>query len=289
MPPIVPRFWIWAAPIVAAASTSAGSVLGAERRSTDLRVGREGAEHQRPVADRDPAQLVDSRHRSSTRSGGGPISPVIWTSRSVPPASGRWRPPAASVGLASEAGERPAVDGIGQATERARPGGSASAGPSPARGRRPAARQRDRLDDLGVAGAAAQVARRSPRGSRSSVGAAGREERLAGHEHPRRADPALRAAGLEERLLERSEACRASARPRAALRPSGRPPVDLADGHQAAVHDRAVDEHRARAALALAAALLRARSGRGPRGGRRAGGASRVLELSVATPLTVSR
>ena len=37
----------------------------------------------------------------------------------------------------------------------------------------------------------------------SSVGVgAGGEERLAGHQHPRRADPALGAAGLEERLLE---------------------------------------------------------------------------------------
>ena len=58
-PPSVPRFWIWAAPIVAAASTSPGrcSRQSAERRIS--RVGGQRAEDDRLAVDRDPAQLVE--------------------------------------------------------------------------------------------------------------------------------------------------------------------------------------------------------------------------------------
>ena len=71
---------------------------------------------------------------------------------------------------------------------------------------------------------------------------------------PGRADAALRAAGLEERLLQRR-----SSRPPSAARPSTvrtACPSTWQTGHQAGVDHRAVDQHRAGAALALAAALL---------------------------------
>src|SRR6266850_3401165 len=83
---------------------------------------------------------------SRTRSGGSPSSPVIWTSRSVPPATGRYR--SAPSRLYASASER------GEAT-----GGSTGIG-SGGVVARPAAllrNERDRLDDLGIAGAAAQV------------------------------------------------------------------------------------------------------------------------------------
>src|SRR5688500_720381 len=65
--------------------------------------------------------------------------------------------------------------------------------------------QLDRLDDLRVARAAAQVAGdRLP--DRLLVAVAARlEVGLRGHEHARGADAALGAAGLQERLLERAQ------------------------------------------------------------------------------------
>ena len=91
-PPSVPRFWICAAPIVAAASTSAGQVLAAQRRAADLRVRGPGAEDERrrPRARCRAASSI--RDRSSIRSGIGPSSPVIATMMSVPPAIGRVGP-----------------------------------------------------------------------------------------------------------------------------------------------------------------------------------------------------
>ena len=59
LPPSVPRFWIWAAPIVAAASTSAGRCSRQTRRAADLRVGRQRAEADRVAVDGDAAQLVE--------------------------------------------------------------------------------------------------------------------------------------------------------------------------------------------------------------------------------------
>ena len=59
LPPIVPRCWICAAPIVAAASTSAGRCsrqIGERRMSVYV---RERAELHGVAADRDPAQLVE--------------------------------------------------------------------------------------------------------------------------------------------------------------------------------------------------------------------------------------
>jgi hypothetical protein len=79
-----------------------------------------------------------------------------------------------------------------------------------------------------------------------------------GHEHARRADPALRAARLEECLLQWVEN-RSLGRLRSEALDRGDPcAVDLADGHEARIDRSAVDQDRAGAALALAAALLRA-------------------------------
>ena len=87
LPPSVPRFWIWAAPIVDAASTRAGrySRQRAERRIsvyvvsapriTAVAIVREAAERVEPPEVEDAA-------------GGSPSSPVIGTMTSVPPAIG---------------------------------------------------------------------------------------------------------------------------------------------------------------------------------------------------------
>ena len=90
----------------------------------------------------------------------------------------------------------------------------------------------------------------------ASVGAgpgAGIQERPPRHEHPRRADPALDAAGRQEGRLDRVEL---SVR-RQPLHRADVAALDLADRDEAAVDDLAVDEDRARPALALAAAFLR--------------------------------
>ena len=60
-------------------------------------------------------------------------------------------------------------------------------------------------------------------------------------------------------------------------------------GTRQRVDDRAVDEHGARAALPFPAALLGARSARGPRAGRRAAGACPGASTSTGSPLTVNR
>ena len=112
----------------------------------------------------------------------------------------------------------------------------------------------DRLDDLLVAGAAAEVA-----GEALLDLGAGRvrregEQRLRGDELARDAEAALRGAGVEERLLERMEPI------------AGRQPLDGADGravrldreHQARIDAHAVDHDGAGAAFADEAALLRA-------------------------------
>ena len=88
LPPSVPRFWIWAAPIVPAASTSAGrcSRHRADRRMSVYVVS---APSVRPSPSAAMPRSSSSRHRSTVRAGGSPSSPVSATSRSVPPATGR--------------------------------------------------------------------------------------------------------------------------------------------------------------------------------------------------------
>src|ERR1017187_166586 len=113
----------------------------------------------------------------------------------------------------------------------------------------------DRLDDALVSGAAADVARDAladlaPAGLGVRV-----EQRVRGHEKAGRADAALRAPLFHERILQIGEPV---------LRPQPfdrqhRTPVALAGHDETCVHGDAVEQHRARAALTLAAALLRPR------------------------------
>src|SRR4051794_16363872 len=131
-----------------------------------------------------------SLDRSIIRSGGGPISPVIWTMTSVPPAIGRCAP------VANTAKASVKVRGVSI-------GGSTGIGSGP----RPRG-VGDGVDDLGVAGAAAEVAR-DRLADRVLVGrATGVDIDAGGHEHARGADTALRGAGLEEGALEVVERAR---------------------------------------------------------------------------------
>ena len=113
----------------------------------------------------------------------------------------------------------------------------------------------DGLDDLRVAGAAAEVAGDGLADRVLLAVAARIEVGLCGDEHARRADAALR-----RRRSRGTPAGAGSVRPSVgeALDRADVGALDLADRHEAAVDDRAVDEDRAGAALAFAAALLRA-------------------------------
>ena len=88
LPPSVPRFWIWAAPIVAAASTSAGTC---SRHSAERRMSVYVVRAPRTSASPSMAMPRSSSmpHRSTMPAGGSPSSPVRATIRSVPPAIGR--------------------------------------------------------------------------------------------------------------------------------------------------------------------------------------------------------
>ena len=278
LPPSVPRFWIWAAPIVAAASTSAGRCSRQMRRAADVRVGRQRAEHERAAARRDPAQLVEPPQVEHARPAAAPSSPVIWTMQ-VGAAGDRppGRRPPASRRVGASASERGRLDRRLERHASGIPAGRASLGG-----------QGDRLDDLRVARAAAEVAG-DRLADRVVVGsAAGVEVRPGGH----RASRACRSRTARRRLEERLPGARRGprlGRRRPGPRPSGRRAVDLADRDEARIDDLAVDEHRARAALALAAALLGAGQRRGPRAARRAAGACRARRPRPASPLTRNR
>src|ERR1041384_1630384 len=111
----------------------------------------------------------------------------------------------------------------------------------------------DRINDLHIAGASAQIARDCffyLIARRISVLV---QQRMRGDQHARRADTALRASTLEKRLLKRIEAavtsetfdgknCRA---------------VHLANRYETGVDDFAVDDHRASAALSFTATFFR--------------------------------
>ena len=115
--------------------------------------------------------------------------------------------------------------------------------------------ERDRLDDLRIAGAAADVggngfddvlARR-----RGIVG----QQRMGGEDHRRRAIAALHAVGLAECVLNGRELARPG---RQALDGGDGVSVGLHREHQAGAHRRAVDQHGAGAADAVLAAGMRA-------------------------------
>ena len=74
-------------------------------------------------------------------------------------------------------------------------------------------------------------------------------------QHPRRADPALRRAVLDECLLQSRQTAVFQSQP---FHCHDILTFDLAYSHQAAIDYCAVDEDRAGAALALAAAFFRA-------------------------------
>ena len=59
LPPSVPRFWIWAAPIGRGRLDQGRQELPADGRATDRRVGRERPEDERVAIELDPAQLVE--------------------------------------------------------------------------------------------------------------------------------------------------------------------------------------------------------------------------------------
>ena len=112
-------------------------------------------------------------------------------------------------------------------------------------------RERDRLDDLRVAGAAADVAGDGV----DDLGARGRrvvgQQRMGGEDHRRRAVPALHAVGLAERVLDGRELARAGRHP---LDGGDLYAVGLHGEHQAGAHGHAVDQHGAGAAHAVLAA-----------------------------------
>ena len=115
--------------------------------------------------------------------------------------------------------------------------------------------QPDRVEDLHVAGAAAEVARQRLADLvvarlRAVLEQVGRRD-----DEARRAEAALHRARLDERLLH-------AVQPVAVGEPLDRDhvvPVRLRRQHEARAHEHAVEQHRARAALALLARVLRAR------------------------------
>ena len=121
----------------------------------------------------------------------------------------------------------------------------------------------DRGEDPAVAGAAAQVAgQRLAHVERAGLGHPGQEVVDGDHE-ARGAEAALHAAGLDHRLLDVGEDVARQRRvPR--LAPGRRETLDGGDGApdrrlgqlEAGAHEHAVDQHRARAALALLAGVL---------------------------------
>src|SRR5947209_1174277 len=112
----------------------------------------------------------------------------------------------------------------------------------------------DRVEDFHVAGAAAEISRESFAYVGLGRAVVSFEEADGGEHHARRADAALRAAALDHRALHGVEALAVGdafdrGYPRA---------LGLRDGDEATVDQLAVHDDGARAALALAAALLRA-------------------------------
>src|ERR1700722_14950918 len=115
-------------------------------------------------------------------------------------------------------------------------------------------RPEHRFHDVLVAGAAAQVAgQRPPHVFLRRIGVAV-EQVLGGHHHARRAEPPLEAGLLPEPLLDRVQLARRGQ----ALHGGDLPAVALHRQHGAGLDGRAVDAHRAGAAVGRAAAPGRA-------------------------------
>ena len=108
------------------------------------------------------------------------------------------------------------------------------------------------VEDLRVAGAATEVARQRLADLVVARVGAARKQVDRRDDEPRRAEAALDGACVDERLLDRMQAP-----------PSRQPfdrrhlvPVGLHGEHEAGAHERAVEQHRARAALTLLAGVL---------------------------------
>src|SRR3954471_16202431 len=117
-------------------------------------------------------------------------------------------------------------------------------------------RAQRRVDDGGIAGAAAEVA-----GNRIAHLLFGRVGRLAQEsgqrgQHARRAEPALQAVLFPERLLQRAESAVRCGEP---LRRNHITGVGLHREHDAGAHRLAVEQHGACAAHAVLAAQMRSR------------------------------
>ena len=114
--------------------------------------------------------------------------------------------------------------------------------------------RRDGVDDLDVAGAAADVAGERLLDRLAVVAAARVDVRLRGEHHPGRAEAALRGVVVRERLLDRRQVV-------GVAEPFDRRDLGAVHGgerQEAGAAGLAVDEHGARAAAALLAAVLRA-------------------------------
>src|SRR2546428_11089399 len=110
----------------------------------------------------------------------------------------------------------------------------------------------DGVEDLHVPRAPAKVTRERLSNLVAARARVALEEGEHGQQHPRGAEPALDGAVRDERLLERMEPAFALE----AADGADRSPAHRGRQHEAARHRPAVEQHRARAADAFAAALL---------------------------------
>ena len=209
------RFWIWAAPIVAAASTRTGrcSRQTAERRMSVYVVSA-------PGRSRRPRDRSRAARRAATGRRAGPAAPELTGQRDHQVRTAGDRPGGAPRPGPRRRSPRGRTDGDrrldGHRFDQPACSGTGRGGVRDG-GRWPRRSSCTRCSGTGC--------RRSPRESRVVRPAAGVEIGARRHEHPRRADPALGAAGLEERLLERVQGRRHAAH----VPPAGGQPLDGLD------------------------------------------------------------
>src|SRR5512143_763912 len=101
-----------------------------------------------------------------------------------------------------------------------------------------------RLDDLRVAGAAAQVARERVANVGVARGGVALEQRVSAHHHARSAEPALHATALDEGLLQLRELASRADQP---LHREDLEALDLERRGQTRAHRAPCHHHRARA------------------------------------------